>query len=102
MAKEKIKFVDFLEDCGIVIAELPKVVTVAKNYDEEYDMIQICVEGIPVQGGHYGDIYDGCVEHPYIGDYENENEFMGLLYDHLTDLGYEVKFETGEFSYYED
>lgn len=90
-------FQDFLIYCGFDITTLPQLVTVTTNYDEEHDMIQILIEDICVHGGGYSDIHNGCFPHPYIGDYNNEDEFINLLKNGLISLNLNVTFKKGLF-----
>lgn len=92
---KNINFLEFLQENDIDVKELPKLVTIINNYDDSCDMVQIHIENTCVHGGNTSDIYDGCMPHAYIGDYENVYEFLNCLKNGLLDLGFNVTFKRG-------
>lgn len=99
MSKEKPNFKEFLTHCGINPNDLPKLVTITEMHDDSCDMIHINIENVCVQGGNIGDIYNGCISHPYIGEYDNEDEFIDLLKNHILDLGHNVTIKYEDYEY---
>lgn len=96
---EKINFVEYLIYNNIDVNKLSKLVTVTTKVDEDNDMIQIYVEDVCVAGGNYSDIYDGCETHPYIGDYNNDDELLDCLKHGFLSINLNVTFKKGVFSY---
>lgn len=78
-------FNEFILYCDIDLDNLPKLITITTNVDEDHDMIQIMIE-------------DVCLIH--MGRYSYYvNELIQILKNGFLDLNFNVTFKKGEFSY---
>lgn len=89
----------YLEHNEIDITQLPQVVNVEIFRDYDKEMAYITINGVTVHGGNFSDFYNGCEDHPDIGEFNDIDELAEVIEISLNELGHVVEFEVSEYEY---
>lgn len=92
-------FEKYLASRNIDIEDLPSTVIVEVGKDDSCDMAHVSINGTVVNEGGFNDFYEGCVVHPPIGVYNNLEEFVELIGNHLSDVGVQVDLVRVNYEY---
>lgn len=92
-------FENYLAECDIDIEDLPSTVVVEVGEDDSTDMAYVAINGIVVIECGFNDFYEGCYVHPPIGEYNDLEEFVELIENHLGDVGIQVDVVRVDYEY---
>lgn len=92
-------FEKYLAACDIDVEELPSTTIVEVGEDDSTDMAYVAINGIVVIECGINDYYEGCYVHPPIGEYNDLEEFVELIENHLDDVGVQVDVIRVEYEY---